>query len=210
MNEQKEEKKRNTTNYIPSSPFNIDGWLLKWTANTNIVGLHCKQEGTFAITFSKIGAMAGNEVTFKWHTSVGIGSMLVPFKEFQSQQIFRNAKDKVIKNKEGKEMKIFFPVKYCVTLKYITAFIENLLKNIVHHRNQLRSFRNNKIVFMEKFSWNCLTVFTWMLNFWKSWPLISSGTHSHCIGVSHYLFWVRQNFRRTENAPSLCIWLKRS
>ena len=69
------------------------------------------------------------------------GSILVLFKEFKSQ-ICQNIKE-VIKNKERNRIMKHVQVNYsvtCVTLRYITAFIEDVLPNIVYHRNRMRKF----------------------------------------------------------------------
>lgn len=70
------------------------------------------------------------------------GSVLVLFKEFKSQ-ICQNLKEEVIKNKERNRIMKLVHVNYCVTcvtLRYITAFIEDVLPNIVYHRNRMRKF----------------------------------------------------------------------
>ena len=66
------------------------------------------------------------------------GSILVLFKEFKSQ-ICQNIKE-VIKNKERNRIMKHVQVNYCATLRYITAFIEDVLPNIVYHRNRMRKF----------------------------------------------------------------------
>ena len=67
------------------------------------------------------------------------GSILVLFKEFKSQ-ICQNIKEEVIKNKERNRIMKHVQVNYCATLRYITAFIEDVLPNIVYHRNRMRKF----------------------------------------------------------------------
>ena len=79
------------------------------------------------------------------------GTICVPFKEFQLQLVY-NEKGEVMKNKAGKEVKKLVPVSHHVSLEYIVTFIQELLPNIVHHRNHLRLFRNTKKMFMDLFS----------------------------------------------------------
>ena len=74
----------------------------------------------------------------------------VLFKEFKLQFVY-NAKGEIAKNKDGKEIKKLVPVEHRATLKYMVDFIENIMPNVIHHRNMLRLFRNTKKNFMELF-----------------------------------------------------------
>ena len=89
FNGEKKRRRRNTSNYIPSSPFNIDGWLSKWTSYKYCILWICTQKLLLK----------------NWGDMKDIGSIMVPFNEFQSQ-ICWNAKEEVIKNKKGKEINL--------------------------------------------------------------------------------------------------------
>ena len=78
------------------------------------------------------------------------GSVTVPFTEFQSH-VRLDERGQVMKNKDGKEMKKLTPVSHQVTLEYLLQFLQNLLPNLIHHRNLLRLFRNTKRMFMDLF-----------------------------------------------------------
>ena len=74
----------------------------------------------------------------------------VTFKEFKSLLV-HNAKGEVLKNKKGEDVRKLVLVNHQVTIDYILDFIEELLAEVIHHRNKLRLFRNVKKIFMALF-----------------------------------------------------------
>eukprot|EP00794_Sanderia_malayensis_P019611 gene19611-21542_t len=75
----------------------------------------------------------------------------VQLKEFKVQLCY-DANGQVLLNKDNKEVKKLLPLEHQVTLEYIHGFIEDIMPNVIYHRNMLRLYRNVKSIFLEFFS----------------------------------------------------------
>ena len=72
-----------------------------------------------------------------------------PFTYFQKESQY-NEKGELLLNKNGKPVKRLVPKKIRASGKFLVHFMREMLSNFVHHRNNLRLYRNIKHTFLEQ------------------------------------------------------------